>query len=77
MRLRSDGTADCESCHLPMFPLSLSDTDVTLECANRHRVSAPAPEDARVRRFVANWVARKGAQVEEQRKRWEADDDAE
>jgi hypothetical protein len=62
---------------MPMFPLSMSDTDVVLECANRHRVAMPAPEDPKIRRFVANWVARKGAQVEEQRRRWEAEEDAE
>jgi len=37
----------------------------------------PAPEDPKMRRFVANWVARKGAQLEEQRRRWEAEEDAE
>ena len=77
MNLRSDGTADCESCHMPMFPLSTSDRDVTLECANRHRVTVPAPDDPKMRRFVANWVARKGAQLDEQHRRWESDDDVE
>ena len=77
MDLRSDGTADCESCHMPMFPLSMTATDFVLECANRHRVTVPVPDDPKMRRFVANWVARKGAQVEEQRRRWEAEEDAE
>lgn len=77
MSLRPDGTADCDSCHMPMFPLAQTSKEVTLECANRHRVTVPLPADAKLRRFVHNWVARKGAQLEEQHKRWESDDDQE
>jgi hypothetical protein len=75
--LRTDGTADCETCHMPMFPIAMTEAAVTLECANRHRASEPLPDDAKLRRFIQNWVARKGAQMEEQRKRWEAESDAE
>ena len=77
MNLRSDGTADCETCHMPTFPLAQTAREVTLECANRHRVTVPLPDDPKLRRFVHNWVARKGAQLEEQHRRWEADDDGE
>jgi hypothetical protein len=62
---------------MPMFPIMTTDGDVILECANRHRGQVPLPDDPKMRRFVANWVARKGAQLEEQRKRWESDDDVE
>jgi hypothetical protein len=75
--LRSDGTADCETCQMPMFPLATSDRDVTLECANRHRATLPLPGDAKLRRFVKNWVARKGAQLDEQHRRWGSDDEVE
>jgi len=75
--LRTDGTADCETCHLPMFPIALTDAGVTLECANRHRATLPPPEDPKMRRFVQNWVARKGAQLDQQHRRWEDDDDVE
>jgi hypothetical protein len=74
--LRQDGTADCETCHMPMFPVATNKGDVTLECANRHRVLAPLPDDPKLRRFVQNWVARKGAQLHEQHERWGSDDDA-
>ena len=77
MNLRDDGTADCESCHMPMFPISARDDDVTLECANRHRVTLELPRDAKLRRFVQNWVARRGAQLDEQHRRWEAEEDGE
>ena len=66
MDLRADGTGDCETCRMPMFPVALSDAGVALECANRHRATAPVPDDPKLRRFVQNWVARKGAQLEEQ-----------
>ncbi len=75
MDLRQDGTGDCDTCHLPMFPIALVDGRVQLECANRHRVLIPMPEDPKMRRFVQNWVARKGAQLDAQHRRWEADDD--
>ena len=77
MILRDDGTADCESCHMPMFPIASTSREVTLECANRHRVTLPLPDDAKLRRFVQNWVARKGAQLDEQHRRWEAEEDGE
>ena len=78
MELRPDGTADCETCHLPMFPVATKGDTVTLECANRHRVTTDLPEDPRLRRFVGNWVARKGAQLHEQHERWDrAKDDGE
>jgi hypothetical protein len=76
--LRPDGTADCETCHMPMFPVAIVGGDVTLECANRHRVTIPQPQSPKLRRFVQNWVARKGAQLHEQHERWEkAKDDGE
>jgi hypothetical protein len=75
MELRRDGTADCESCHMPMFPVASTAGTVTLECANRHRVTEPLPEDPKVRRFIQNWIARKGAQLHEQHQRWESRDD--
>jgi hypothetical protein len=75
MELREDGTGDCETCHMPMFPVALASGQVTLECANRHRVVLPLPDQPKLRRFVQNWVARKGAQLDEQHKRWEAADD--
>ena len=77
MDLRADGTGDCETCRMPMFPVAISDTAVALECANRHRATAPVPDDPKLRRFVQNWVARKGAQLEEQHRRWEAERDGE
>ncbi len=73
--LRTDGTADCETCHMPMFPIAMTEAAVTFECANRHRTTEPLPDDAKLRRFIQNWVARKGAQLEEQHKRWEAERD--
>jgi len=78
MELRPDGTGDCETCHMPMFPIALKNDVVTLECANRHRVTIDLPESPKLRRFVRNWVARKGAQLHEQHERWErAKDDGE
>ena len=77
MNLRSDGTTDCETCHMPMFPIAMTANVATFECANRHRATERLPEDAKMRRFIQNWVARKGAQLEEQHKRWEAEHDGE
>jgi len=74
MDLRNDGPADCESCHMPMFPVASAAGTVTLECANRHRNTVPLPDDPKLRRFVQNWVARKGAQLHEQHERWESED---
>ena len=75
MELRRDGTADCETCHMPMFPIASAGGSVTFECANRHRVTVPMPNDPKLRRFVQNWVARKGAQLHEQHERWESRDE--
>ena len=60
-----------------VYELGLGDSlaAVTFECANRHRATEPLPDDAKLRRFIQNWVARKGAQLEEQHKRWEAERD--
>lgn len=77
MDLRSDGTADCETCHMPMFPMASTATEVTLECANRHKVRVPVPVDPKLRHFVQNWVARRGAQLHEQHERWESGEDVE
>jgi hypothetical protein len=57
-----------------MFPMAIGDGTVTLECANRHRETMPLPDDRKLRRFVQNWVARKGAQLHEQHERWESED---
>ena len=75
MELREDGTGDCDSCHMPMFPIALVDGLVSLECANRHRATVPLPETPKLRRFVQNWVARKGAQLDAQHRRWEEGED--
>ena len=75
MEIREDGTANCETCHMPMFPIAMTDADVMFECANRHRVTVDLPDKPKLRRFVQNWVARKGAQLEEQHRRWEAQQD--
>lgn len=77
MELKPDATADCPECGLPMFPMATDQGAVTLECANRHRATARAPKDAKMRRLVRNWVARKGAQLHVQYERWEDDDDVE
>ena len=77
MELRPDATGECGECGLPMFPIATDDRGVTLECANRHRAVARAPKDAKLRRLVQNWVARKGAQLHVQHERWEEDDDVE
>lgn len=77
MELKPDATAECPDCGLPMFPMAADDRVVTLECANRHRGTARAPKDAKMRRLVRSWVARKGAQLHVQHERWEDDDDVE
>lgn len=77
MELKSDGTAECQECGLPMFPIGVDARQVTVECANRHRATVPAPRDAKMRRLVRSWVARKGAQLHVQHERWEEDDDVE
>src|SRR5438477_346400 len=65
----------CDTGHMPMFPVAMTASGVTLECANRHRVVIAVPDDPKLRRFVQNWVARKGAQLDEQHRRWEAERD--
>jgi len=72
--LRSDGTADCDACGLPLFPHSLDDVVVHLECANRHHATAPIPRDESVRRAVDGWIARRWAQLHTQHERWGTDD---
>lgn len=73
--LRSDGTTDCDACHMPMFPSRVGDGAVRLECANRHHTTTPLPRDAGLRRTVENWVARRGAQLHAQHERWGTDDE--
>lgn len=77
MELKPDGTIDCQECGLPMFPIAVDMREVTLECANRHRATAAAPRDAKMRRLVRSWMARKGAQLHVQHERWAEDDDVE
>lgn len=72
--LRPDGTADCDACGLPMFPVALEAGMVRLECANRHHGDTPVPRDDATRRAVDSWLARKGAQLHEQHERWGTDD---
>jgi hypothetical protein len=58
-----------------MFPLSVEDGTVHLECANRHHGEAPLPRDDTTRRAVESWIARRGAQLHEQHERWGTDDE--
>lgn len=74
MTLRGDGTAECESCHLPMFPVSRTATTVTIECANRHSLARPLPEDRATRTLIDNWIAKRGAQLHQQHERWESEE---
>ena len=69
--LLPDATRDCEQCGLPMTPVAVSGDRVTVECANRHRLSLPLPADRAARERVRNWVARRGAQLHAQHERWE------
>lgn len=73
--LRRDGTADCDACEMPMFPVAIQDATVVLECANRHHGEAPLPRDPAVKRAVEAWVTRKGAQLHVQHERWGTDDE--
>lgn len=75
--LRPDATSECDDCGLPMFPISESAEAVTLECANRHRVSVVLPADRTVRTLIDNWIAKKGAQLHVQHERWEREEDDE
>ena len=67
--IRPDGTADCAECDLPQFPIDILEGQVLVECANRHRVQVPLPEDRGRRSHVESWVARKGAQLHWQSER--------
>lgn len=73
--LRSDGTADCEECGLPLFPYARADDTVRLECGNHHHATAALPADLATRRSVDGWIARRGAQLHEQHERWGTDDE--
>lgn len=75
--LRSDGTADCAECEMPLFPCSIEGGNVLLECANHHRLAAPIPRDDLTRRAAESWIARRGAQLHAQHERWGTDDDVE
>lgn len=75
--LRPDATAECSECGLPMTPISESSESVTLECANRHRVVTPLPDDRVTRALIDNWIAKKGAQLHVQHERWESEEDEE
>jgi len=75
--LLPDATAECADCDLPMFPIAESAESVTLECANRHRLISPLPEDRVLRALIDNWIAKKGAQLHVQHERWESEEDEE
>ena len=73
--LKPDGTGDCDACGLPLFPQSIGDGQVRLECANRHGADTPLPRDPATLRSVEGWIARRGAQLHEQHERWGTDDE--
>jgi hypothetical protein len=77
LMLRPDGTAECTECGLPMFPTAESADTVTLECANRHRMTAALPAERATRALIDNWIAKKGAQLHVQHERWEREEDGE
>jgi len=77
MTLRPDATAECTDCGLPMFPVSETSEEVTLECANRHHAKTPLPDDRVMRALIDNWIAKKGAQLHVQHERWEQEEDEE
>jgi len=77
MTLRPDATAECADCGLPMFPISETSTTVTLECANRHRLTTDLPAERATRALIDNWIAKKGAQLHVQHERWEREEDEE
>ena len=77
MTLRPDGTAECADCGLPMFPIAETAESVTLECANRHRLTVALPADRATRALIDNWIAKKGAQLHVQHERWEREEDEE
>jgi len=73
--IKPDGTAECDECGLPMFPVERGADGVRLECANRHHGVAPPPRDAATLRAVDGWIAKRGAQLHEQHERWGTDDE--
>jgi len=75
--LRPDATAECADCGLPMFPIAESSETVTLECANRHRLTTGLPAERAARALIDNWIAKKGAQLYVQHERWEREEDEE
>ena len=77
MTLRPDATVECVDCGLPMFPIAESSDEVTLECANRHRLVTALPLDRTTRALIDNWIAKKGAQLHVQHERWESEEDEE
>lgn len=62
---------------MPLFPQYIEGGRVYLECADRHRATAPVPRDESVRRAVESWIARRGAQLHAQHERWGTDDQEE
>ncbi len=58
-----------------MMPVAESNGTVTLECANRHKRSAPLPSDPAARERVRTWIMRRGAQLHVQHERWEAEEE--
>ena len=77
MTLRPDATVECVECGLPMTPVAESAETVTVECANRHRVVTPLPDDRATRALIDNLIAKKGAQLHVQHERWEQEEDEE
>ena len=73
--LKPDGTAECESCGLPLFPYEIEGGSVRVECANGHHAMAPLPRDPATKRAVDGWIARRGAQLHAQHERWGTDDE--
>ncbi|MBI3637362.1 MAG: hypothetical protein HY216_14305 [Candidatus Rokubacteria bacterium] len=72
--IKTDGTADCEECGLPLFPHGREGDTIVLECANRHGAELPAPTDPATLRAVNVWIAKRGAQLHVQHERWGTDD---
>jgi hypothetical protein len=74
LALKKDGTSECETCGLPLFPYARTATTVRLECANHHHAEAALPTDSGVRTSIDNWIAKRGAQLHAQHERWGTDD---
>ncbi len=68
--LRGDATLECDACGMPLIPMDKVDRSIVLECANRHTALVPTPTDRATLQLVDNWLARRGAQIHEQRERW-------